>query len=137
MGYYSEVGLVLSKNGFAFFESELEKIEDEQLRKEVDGLVTCADNYHITPNGNHLWSWNYIKWYPHIRSIHWLEKCLFNMEYEDFYFICIGEEYDDVDVDGCYTDNSFNMEVIRTIQFDVRVITDRNSVDSTKSETTE
>ena len=134
MGYYSEVGLVLTKKGFEQMEAELTAVEDKALRNEIEDLLSSADCQHTASNGDHLWTWEWMKWYPEFREISWLETCLKAMANEDFYFLRIGEEHDDVFISGDCWDNTFKMGLSRSIYFDVP-LSDENSVEAAVQQT--
>lgn len=134
MGYYSEVGLVLTKKGFEQLEAALTAVEDKELRNEIEDLLSSADSQHTAPNGDHLWTWEWMKWYPEFREIGWLETCLKAMPDEDFYFLRIGEEHDDVFISGDCWDNTFKMGLSRSIYFDVP-LSDENSVETALHQT--
>lgn len=129
MGYYSEVGLVLTKKGFEQMEAALTAVEDKALRNEIEDLLSSADCQHTASNGDHLWTWEWMKWYPEFREISWLETCLKAMADEDFYFLRIGEEHDDVFISGDCWDNTFKMGLSRSIYFDVPLF-DESSVET-------
>lgn len=134
MGYYSEVGLVLTKKGFEQMEAALTAVEDKALRNEIEDLLSSADCQHTASNGDHLWTWEWMKWYPEFREISWLETCLKAMADEDFYFLRIGEEHDDVFISGDCWDNTFKMGLSRSIYFDVP-LSDENSVEAAVQQT--
>ena len=134
MGYYSEVGLVLTKKGFEQMEAALTAVEDKALRNEIEDLLSSADCQHTASNGDHLWTWEWMKWYPEFREFSWLETCLKAMADEDFYFLRIGEEHDDVFISGDCWDNTFKMGLSRSIYFDVP-LSDENSVEAAVQQT--
>ena len=53
---------------------------------------------------------------------------------EDFYFLRIGEEHDDVFISGDCWDNTFKMGLSRSIYFDVP-LSDENSVETAVHQT--
>ena len=102
MGYYSEVGLTISAAGYKQLTGKLTTLED-------------ADTHYTSKEGDQLWFWNWTKWYSTFPEINWLQAQLNELDAQDFYFIRIGEEFDDVETDGSWCENPFEMEVSRGI----------------------
>ncbi len=115
MGYYSEVGLVLTANGSDKLTLALASTKDDTTRRELEDLLRYADQRIAAPLGEHAWYWNGIKWYSEFREITWLESLLQTLADEDYYFIRIGEDNDDIVVAGGYWENPFGMELNRSI----------------------
>ena len=115
MGYYSEVGLTISAAGYKQLTGKLTTLEDSELRTVVENLLAHADTHYTSKEGDQLWFWNWTKWYSTFPEINWLQAQLNELDAQDFYFIRIGEEFDDVETDGSCCENPFEMEVSRGI----------------------
>lgn len=121
MGYYSEVGLALTANGINKLRTQLAVHEmDNNVRQEVNSLLDYADKHLIDPVSKaEAWQWNSIKWYSgdpeHFAEIYFIEDFLRNLDEPDFRFIRIGEDYDDIEVMGDFTENPFDLELARGI----------------------
>ena len=121
MGYYSETGLALTKNGIEILQSRLaDENVDEKTRQEVKDLFKYARQHHIDPpTGAEAWYWDSIKWYSdepvYYPEIDFIEQLLSELDEDDYRFIRIGEDYDDTEVRGDFWDNPFNLEISRGI----------------------
>lgn len=127
MGYYSETGLALTKNGIEKMQAML---ADENLgdktRQEVNDLFKYADQHHADPDtGAEIWLWNSIKWYSgdplYYPEIDFIDKLLMELEDGDYRFIRIGEDYDDTEVCGDFWENPFDFEIERGISLKAAV----------------
>lgn len=127
MGYYSETGLALTKNGIEKMQAML---ADENLgdktRKEVNDLFGYADQHHVDQDtGAEIWLWNSIKWYSgdplSYPEIDFIEKLMVELEDGDYRFIRIGEDYDDTEVCGDFWENPFDFEIERGISLKAAV----------------
>ena len=121
MGYRSDVGLVLSKSGVESLRSKLASPETkEDVREAVSSLLNRADTHYADKeSGAEVWYWSCIKWYGGgifaYPAISFIEDAMYDMDRDNFYFIRIGEEYDDTEVRGYFWDNPFEMDLIRDI----------------------
>jgi len=121
MGYRSEVALALTSNGVNELHTQLASpVLDNHIRKEVKGLLDCADMHFIDQDSKaEVWHWNSIKWYlsdpEYYADIYFIEEFLRNLDDEDFRFIRIGEDYEDTEVFGDFTENPFDLEIARGI----------------------
>ncbi len=56
---------------------------------------------------------------------------------EDFLFIRIGEDFEDLEIQGRYWDNPFNLDVVRTVEFSLPITeetTERTTERTTETE---
>lgn len=118
MGYRSEVGLVLTRAGVDVLNKKLAGPEvSEETRKEVESLLAyAAHHYTDSESGAEVWLWDWIKWYPDYQDIALLGALMNELEDEDYRFIRIGEEYDDIEVRGGFWKNPFGLELNRSIE---------------------
>lgn len=84
--------------------------------------MTTASNKHFIDKqtGAEIWSWDSIKWYAcdpeNFPDVDFLEKFLTAIEEKEYHFMRIGKEYDDVEVNGYFIDNPFEMSLSRQIR---------------------
>lgn len=121
MGYYSEVVLALTGNGVNELHTQLESPTlDNHIRNEVKDLLDCADMHFIDQDSKaEVWHWNSIKWYTddpeYYADIYFIEEFLKNLDDKDYRFIRMGEDYEDTEVMGYFTNNPFDIEIRRMI----------------------
>lgn len=121
MGYRSDVALALTANGLKELHTQLDSTAlDNNIRKEANNLLDYADMHFIDPDSKaEVWLWKGIKWYlsdpQYYADIYFIEDFLRNLDDEDFRFIRIGEDYEDTEVFGEFTENPFDLELARGI----------------------
>lgn len=121
MGYYSNVGLALTKTGVDFLQSRLASPEvSKELREEVNTLLDYAERHYMdAASGVEVWYWDGIKWYDSnidgFQDICFIMDTLANLEGDNYRFIRIGEEYDDTEVMGEFWENPFDFELTRSM----------------------
>lgn len=119
MGYYSDVALALTHKGVL----ELEKRQESCPPERMEALKEFLDSakLHFVDPASHaeVWQWSNVKWYvgdpecfPEIDSI---EELLASIDDENYRFIRIGEDYDDTEARGYFTENPFNLELSRSM----------------------
>ena len=120
MGYYSNVGLTLSKKGVDTLKKAMtDKNIDAVLRNEIEELLDSRAVHKIADNGDELWVWGDIKWYDfEFKEIGWLMAHLNDLDADDYYYVRIGEDHEDNVVQGCYWDNPFSMDLVRRINYE-------------------
>ena len=123
MGYRSDVGLALTKEGVEALENRLASPEtDEEARRRISEFFDYADKHaKDEERGHEAWYWSWYKWYPDdpvcFPEVDFVEKLMAELVDDNFRFIRIGEYYDDIEVRGCFWENPFDMEVKRHIGF--------------------
>ena len=121
MGYRSDVGLVLSKHGVSVLQNRLREADlSETVKEEVLNLLTHADtHYKDETTGSEAWIWESIKWYEteshYFQDVRFVADTIRDLSEDEYYFIRIGEDYDDADVQGGFWDNPFGMTLERRI----------------------
>lgn len=110
MGYRSEVVIVLTRNGL----SELFKAIPDTMKQ----IVERADTF--TQKGDDFcFSWDYIKWYPEYYSeIGAFTNALYDLNHNDFHFLRIGEDREDIEERGEHYNNNFETHIVRSINRD-------------------
>jgi len=123
MGYYSEVGLALTQAGVKELHKRLDlEKENACLIQKVQELFDYADQHYSDAKSNaELWLWKGIRWYScdpcYFPDVHFIEEFLASLDESDFRFIRIGENYDDTEVLGYFTENPFDFELAREMTF--------------------
>ena len=123
MGYRSEVGLALTKEGVEALEIKLASPEiEEGDRQRIREFFAYADKHaKDEERGHEAWYWGWYKWYPDdpvcFPEVDFVEKLMAELVDDNFRFIRIGEYYDDIEVRGCFWENPFDMELGRYISF--------------------
>jgi len=103
MGYNSQVLLVINKEKFHKYEQEFKKcIQD------CDTISETEDAYQF--------AWDCVKWYEGYDDVDAVDNLLSELDEEDYGFIRIGEELNDVETKGCPW--HFEAEVCRSIEYD-------------------
>lgn len=119
MGYRSEVAIALTGNGVEALKSKLAET-DKHMKSEVELLLKDADrHYSDSETGSEVWQWEGIKWYGddpnYYPEIWFIQQFLDALDEDEFRFIRIGEDYDDTEVFGWFTENPFDLELARGI----------------------
>lgn len=122
MGYCSHVALCLSPAGEAAFQEEYGaalRAPESELPPDSENLLSHPDG-HYEKQGASLRTWEAVKWYkedfPELRFLH---NFIDEHHYEDCLFLRYGEELDDIEKDGGYYDNPFNLRFARSFAFEV------------------
>ncbi len=123
MGYYSEAALVLTKKGKEYFDKKLaDKAVSAKTRKELENLLKYADEYHTDNSGAVAWLWKSVKWYTccqeYFPGIGFIDKVMGELDAGDYFFVRVGEEYDDNDIQGDWWDNPFGATLCRSVVLD-------------------
>ena len=119
MGYRSDVGLCLTENGKKTLEAKLSELEpDTDKTKYVHDLLDAPSKREDQESGAVAWLWEYLKWYTEYEDVAFFENLLQDLDYNDYYFIRVGDDSDDTEVQGGFWDNPFCMCLTRGITFD-------------------
>lgn len=122
MGYYSDVGLCLSKKGVASLKKALGRLghdaEATELDKEAVQKLLCLPSHMSSPSGACAWYWECMKWYEDFYEVRFVDSLLSALEPADYSFIRLGEDHDDTEWRGDFYDNPFNMRISRVLCFD-------------------
>lgn len=120
MGYRSDVVLVLARRGVNELQKALAQPElDQETWKETKSLLANAETHLRDPeSGSELWHWKNLKWYTDYPEVAFLENFLAaKIREEDFQFIRIGEDWDDLETLGLWFEDPFDLRLIRRIDF--------------------
>lgn len=120
MGYYSEVALVFTAKGAETMRS---MIDEQQLgmalrtRNFLEEAMYAVDS----ESRAEFFHWNSVKWYQMFEEIACINSVMEELDDEDFLFIRIGEDFEDLEIQGRYWDNPFNLDVVRTVEFSLPI----------------
>jgi len=125
MGYRSEVALCMNKDAVAIFQEKLKLCAtvNPELHKAVVKYLNIAKRREDKDTGDVLYNWEWTKWYgaafaklnmgyPEVEEI---ELIISELPDPTYKFIRIGEEFEDITVDGEYENNAFHLAVARQI----------------------
>ncbi len=123
MGYYSEVALCLTKETNQAMLEALEK-ENAEVQIEAKSLLGDAEKHEHEEAVLYYWAW--IKWYSSYPCVGFIERFLANIDNEDetnldYKLVHVGENIADINEEGDYYDNPFNICSVQTISYDVPV----------------
>lgn len=124
MGYYSDVALALTKVGVEALNKKLASIEtgttqQNTYSKFFDGAIK---SFLDKESGAKAWLLTGIKWYAddteYYPEANFVEEFLNSLDEDDYCFLRIGEDIDDIEERGSFFDNPFGMYILRKIVFD-------------------
>lgn len=128
MGYRSDVGLVLSKNIADKLRKTIKNISLTELTENnhhitesmiinnIKSILSSADTvYKDEKTGSEVYYWGWVKWYPESFRTIIIENILNDSDPDEYLYIVIGEEDDDIKIKGNYINNPFEMCLIRDI----------------------
>ena len=119
MGYYSDVALCLTKNGMDQLKTALAEAERSNpvdfaaIKMLIGGEPSKIDE----STGAVVFLWKGEKWYEEFAEMAFVAKLMDSLPSEDFLFIRLGEDYDDIETRGSYCGKPFGMYVERKIAF--------------------
>ena len=111
MGYRSDVAIALSKEAAALLKARLEAATPDERY-----LLDNADLHDTDEeSGDELWRWHYVKWYEEFAEVAFIDNVLKELSDDDYLFIRLGENYDDVEIRGDFWGNVFELGVSTAI----------------------
>jgi len=143
MGYRSEVLLALKAKHLKKF---LEVVVFNSPAKELfDNWCEISTEFEDPQDENGIFfHWPSIKWYDSYESIQSVMNFIENLPGDDpasdFYFIRIGEDHSDVELEGYWWDNPFEISLCRSISFsgpNSLVLKDLDNLRNKRQEATE
>ena len=119
MGYYSDVALCLTKNGMDQLKIALAEAERDKPDSFAAIKILIGDEPSRTDEstGAVVFLWKGEKWYEEFAEMAFVAKLMDSLPSEDFLFIRLGEDYDDIETRGSYCGKPFGMYVERKIAF--------------------
>ena len=120
MGYYSDVALCLTKNGMDQLKSALVQAERNNPENfaAIKMLIGGEPSKIDEGSGSVVFLWEGEKWYEEFAEMAFVAKLMDNLPSEDFLFIRIGEDYDDIETRGSYQGNPQRVRIAREIAAD-------------------
>lgn len=106
MGYRSEVALAIKSD---YYNALIDGIPDNS--ESVRELISEAEVH--TKDDGILMHWDHVKWY--YDNVSRFEASLNAIDSEHWYFVEIGEDYQDNNTKGCWWENPFNLGISRSI----------------------
>ena len=119
MGYYSDVALCLTKNGMDQLKSALVQAERNNPENfaAIKMLIAGEPSKIDEGTGAVVFLWKGEKWYEEFAEMAFVAKLMDSLPSEDFLFIRLGEDYDDIETRGSFCGKPFGMYVARKIAF--------------------
>lgn len=119
MGYRSDVALALTKEGVEKLHVAIANVGQEILEELIELFTNPDKHLGDSETGAELWSWKDVKWYADYADVAFVENFIFNeADPNNYHFIRICEEWDDIEVEGDFLDNPFDLHLIRDIDFE-------------------
>lgn len=123
MGYYSEVALVFTAKGAEIMRSIIDN-QQFGMALRTRNFLEEANTYSIDGTSRaEFFHWDSVKWYQMFEEIVCINSVMDELDNEDFLFIRIGEDFEDIEILGRYWGNPFNLDVVRTVEFTLDTIT--------------
>ena len=117
MGYYSDVALCLTKNGMDQLKIALAEAERNNpdsfaaIKMLIGGEPSKIDE----GSGSAVFLWEGEKWYAEFDEVAFVAKLTDSLPDQDFRFIRLGEDYDDIETRGSFRGKPFGTYVERKI----------------------
>ena len=117
MGYYSDVALCLTKNGMNQLKAALVQAErNNPINFAAIKMLIGGEPSKIDESiGAVVFLWKGEKWYDEFAEVAFVEAFMDNLPHEDFLFIRLGEDYDDIETRGSFRGKPFGTYVERKI----------------------
>ena len=117
MGYRSDIGLALTKEGSSRLQEKLNSLDkSSDIFSNVTTLLEYAHKHQKhEKSGAELFLWDYLKWYDNYPDVRFFEDLMGELEWDDFLFLRIGEDMNDNEEKGSFWDNPFELSILRTI----------------------
>ena len=109
MGYYSDVALCLTKNGMGQLKSALVQAERNNPENfaAIKMLIGGEPSKIDEGSGSVVFLWEGEKWYEDFAEMAFVAKLMDSLPSEDFLFIRLGEDYDDIETCGSFRGKPF------------------------------
>lgn len=121
MGYRSDVALALTSKGVLEMNMAIANLDVPTHVLVTDFLDSTDRHAFDIDSKSEAYCWDGVKWYYSEPDIDFFDNFMRNLDHEDYRFIRIGDEYDDTEVRGGFTENPFDIELARGITFDNRL----------------
>ena len=120
MGYYSDVALCLTKNGMDQLKTALSEAERNNHGNfaAIKMLIAGEPSKIDERTGAVDFLWKGEKWYEEFAEMAFVAKLMDSLPSEDFLFIRLGEDYDDIETRGSYQCNPQLVRITREVAAD-------------------
>ena len=120
MGYYSDVALCLTKNGMDQLKTALSEAERNNHGNfaAIKILIGGEPRKIDEGSGFAVFLWEGEKWYAEFDEVPFVATLIDSLPDEDFLFIRLGEDYDDIETRGSYWCNPQRVRITRKIAAD-------------------
>lgn len=137
MGYYSEAALVFTAKGAETMRSMIDE-QQQGMALRTRNFLEEANTHSIDSKSfAEFFHWDSVKWYQMFEEIACINSVMEELDDEDFLFIRIGEDFEDIEILGRYWENPFNLDVVRTVEFSLDTSTLSAGTEETAEKTTE
>ena len=111
MGYRSDVAIAMTKKAAELLKTKLAEATPDQRY-----LLDNPDLYEVDSKTEEaLWRWHYVKWYEEFAEVAFIDNVLKELSDDDYLFIRLGENYDDIELRGDFWGNVFELGVSTAI----------------------
>ena len=111
MGYRSDVAIAMTKKAAELLKTKLAEATPDQRY-----LLDNPDLYEVDSKTEEaLWRWHYVKWYEEFAEVAFIDNVLKELSDDDYLFIRLGENYDDIELRGDFWGNVFELGVSTSI----------------------
>ena len=114
MGYYSDVTLILRSDAAAKLQKAI--AAGNEGAADAREFLEGADHCRRAADGAVMYQWNSVKWHPVFSEVGFIESFLQGISHKSYYFIRIGEGYDDIEVSGAYEAEPFGICLVRQVR---------------------
>lgn len=122
MGYLNDVVLVLNKAGIEELDKKLAELPDDDNKELVLYWMNVRADYHYAGDFC-LRYWHSVEWHTADTYVNAAAEVIDTMIYslppENYLFIRIGENYDDVERSGLLYNNPYDVHIRHTIEFEI------------------
>lgn len=120
MGYYSDVCIMLTRQGREIMKERLRELGRSAAAKEVRRFISSADLHRVdSGTGGEIFLWKNVKWYENredFQEVWFFSQLLRSLPLKDYRFMRLGEYADDAEDQGTFwNDNPFNVHFERKI----------------------
>ena len=103
MGYRSDIGLALTQSAVQRMHQKLNSLDkNSEAISVIKDFIIYSDKHHDDDDS--------------AADVSFIENLLAELDWKDFLFIRIVEDYDDTEVRGYFWDNPFEIKLIREIK---------------------
>ena len=119
MGYRSDVALCLTAKAEQTLRNSLNTAQTTLSPDDLNALkdLIASPQTFKEKKGATLRYWRWCKWYLEYPVFSFIDSVMTDLDSSDYLFLRIGEDLDDIERDGEFYDNPFELNVSVTIEF--------------------